>query len=163
MECIDYSFTPSPSYSPASYRDALLRSPAPASGSPAPAAMLLAVEDQVVPGKDGACGGDSAPRARKKHRQPFRCVRRRNPPPPLVATSPCAGDGQPLSHELAARLGPVLAPATSTGPRRRPREDDNDFQEYVSRSTQRRLHRETVQSPPSPPPRRSHPSSRAAA
>jgi hypothetical protein len=114
LEHIDYDFTTSPSRSPRSYMDALLSSP---NRSPLPATVLSAGggEQDML----GRVGESEVPLAatRKQRRRLSRCIQRRNPPPPLVAT--LSPSGRHLSAALAARLGP-LPHNPPPAPRHRP-------------------------------------------
>ncbi|CAN6341520.1 unnamed protein product [Urochloa humidicola] len=153
LECVDYEFTPSPSPTPRSYRDALLRSspvPGALAGSSPPAATVeiptaptasLPVATTAATGVAATAGG------RRKRRRTSKRVRRKRPPPPLVAAPPRAGDGR-LSRNLAARLGPIPPRVAKTC--LQPRVDSDGFQEYVSRSTRRKLGRAAVRAPPLP-------------
>ncbi|CAL5062190.1 unnamed protein product [Urochloa decumbens] len=115
LDQVDYEFSPSPSASP--------------SGSPRPTTYLEAVRSPrpaspprptpVVSATPAAAAGHpGAPSLARRRRRPGRRARKRNPPP----------------------LRPVAAPAEAS--RRRPRVDEDGFQEALSRSTRRRLRRE---------------------
>lgn len=111
LDCVDYGFTPSPSHSPTSYRDALCRSPVQATALEESPQLGSLLDPEV----EEPLAGGAVARGKQKHHHPSRHIRRRNPPLPLVAASPRAGDGQTLSRDLAARLGPV-PPLTGVPP-----------------------------------------------
>ncbi|CAN6214543.1 unnamed protein product [Urochloa humidicola] len=147
LECVDYDFSSSPtrSSSPLSYRDVLCRSPA---STPTKMAAIAADGDGVA----AKMVGEAVERegGQRKRRRRSRRVRKRQPPRPLVAAPPRARDGRPLGRNLAARLGP-MPPAPVPAPessRRQPRVDADGFQEFVSRSTRRRLCREAARPAP---------------
>ncbi|CAL5045620.1 unnamed protein product [Urochloa decumbens] len=126
LDQVDYEFSPSPSPTPSSpsYRDAVCGAAGSSSAAPVPGASHL-VQPPTETGVmvTGALPGAGAARGGQRRRRPSRRTRKRRPrPTPAKETAPHRAE----------------APAGS----RRPRVDDDGFQEYLSRSTRRRLRRE---------------------
>ncbi|CAN6197587.1 unnamed protein product [Urochloa humidicola] len=146
-ELVDYGFTPSPSPPPASFRDVVCgrhhtspsASPSPSSPTvPAAVAPATAVATVVA-----ASRGEDAVPARRRRRRPSRRA-----PPLRVAAPP------PPRVPLQERLGPRLP---RDDDRRRPRVDEDGFEEVVSRSTRRRFRRAETSSDRSSTPSTSRP------
>ncbi|CAL4972951.1 unnamed protein product [Urochloa decumbens] len=126
LDQVDYEFSPSPSPTPSSpsYRDAVCGAAGSSSAASVPGASHL-VQPPTETGAmvTGALPGAGAARGGQRRRRPSRRTRKRRPrPTPAKETAPHRAE----------------APAGS----RRPRVDDDGFQEYLSRSTRRRLRRE---------------------
>ncbi|CAL4944301.1 unnamed protein product [Urochloa decumbens] len=132
LDQVDYDFSPSP--------------PLSVSGSPRPATYL-----------EAACSPRSSPQAAPARPAPSAVAA---PDAPVEPTGPPAGQGRRRrrpgrrarkrrpwpQHMLApgAASGRRRSPAADTVSRRRPRVDDEGFQEVVSRSTRRRLRQEDL-------------------
>ncbi|CAN6336654.1 unnamed protein product [Urochloa humidicola] len=141
-EMVDYSFSPSPSPPPpsprpASYRDAVAIGLETAVEPGAPQPVRRPTEPQQPPA--------TQPAGKRGRRRPSRRTRQRRPPPDHGA-----GTQERVASATQEQPHPRARDGATDG-RRRPRVDEDGFQEYLSRSSRRRLRREQDGPPPQPP------------